>query len=144
MDTAASGTCPVLMAGTQEGELIKKLSKLCLSIKLSNVVCYLKVNFCLSFVSDLLNFSSKERLMKRADCEHPALFAKINSYSGSSHLRFITDAFPRSCFVLTFFFPLLRPFLWIVSILFFCIFQSMYEDECFDLLSSTIHILSFG
>lgn len=75
MDTAASGTCPVLTAGTQGEIIFKKLSQLCLSIKLSNVF-YLKVSFCSCLFLIYLNFSSKEHLMKKADCEHPALLAK--------------------------------------------------------------------
>lgn len=84
-----------------------------------------------------LNFSSKERLMKRADCEHPALFAKVNSYSGSSHLRFVTDGFPDLLLLLTFFLPSPSAFSVNCKHFVFPHLQSMYEDECGALLFSS-------
>ena len=78
--------------------------------------------------------------MKNADCEHPALLVKVSSYSGRSHLRFITDGFPHLLLLLTFFLSSPLAFSVICKHFVFPHLQSMYEDEYVALLFSSTFI----
>lgn len=75
--------------------------------------------------------------MKKADCEHPALLTKVNSYPGRSHLRFITDGFPDLLLLLTCFLPSPSAFSVICKHFVFPHLQIIYEDEYGALLFSS-------